>query len=64
MIDFNMIPSPCYVMEEELLRRNLSLIKSVKERAGVNVILAFKAFAMWKAFPIAVSYTHLTLPTT
>ena len=54
MIDFNMIPSPCYVMEEELLRRNLSLIKSVKERAGVNVILAFKA----------VSYTHLTLPTT
>ena len=52
MIDFNMIPSPCYVMEEELLRRNLSLIKSVKERAGVNVILAFKAFAMWKAFPI------------
>ena len=56
MIDFNMIPSPCYVMEEELLRRNLSLIKSVKERAGVNVILAFKAFAMWKAFPIVREY--------
>lgn len=56
MIDFNAIPSPCYVMEEELLRRNLSLIKSVKERAGVNIILAFKAFAMWKAFPIVREY--------
>ena len=56
MIDFKVIPSPCYVMEETLLRRNLSLIKSVKERAGVNIILAFKAFAMWKAFPIIREY--------
>lgn len=56
MIDFSVVPSPCYVMEEELLRRNLSLIKSVKERAGVNIILAFKAFAMWKAFPIVREY--------
>lgn len=56
MIDFSKIPSPCYVMEEELLRKNLSLIKRVKERAGVNIILAFKAFAMWKAFPIVREY--------
>lgn len=56
MIDFNSIPSPCYVMEETLLRNNLSLIKSVKDRAGVNIILAFKAFAMWKAFPIIREY--------
>ena len=50
------IPSPCYVLEEELLRKNLLLIKSIKERAGVNIILAFKAFAMWKAFPIIREY--------
>ena len=56
MIDFTKIPSPCYVMEEELLRRNLQLIKSVKERAGVNIILAFKAFAMWRSFPIVREY--------
>lgn len=56
MIDINKIPSPCYVIEERLLRNNLSLIKSVKERAGVNIILAFKAFAMWKAFPIVREY--------
>ncbi len=50
------IPSPCYVLEEDLLRKNLTLIKSVKERAEVNIILAFKAFAMWKAFPIIREY--------
>ena len=50
------IPSPCYVLEENLLRKNLTLIKSVKDRDGVNIILAFKAFAMWKAFPIIREY--------
>lgn len=56
MIEINKIPSPCFVMEEELLRNNLSLIKSVRDRAGVNIILAFKAFAMWKSFPIIREY--------
>ncbi|MDH6303834.1 carboxynorspermidine decarboxylase [Parabacteroides sp. PF5-5] len=56
MIDYNKIPSPCYVMEEKLLRRNLELIKHVKEEAGVDIILAFKAFAMWKSFPIIHEY--------
>lgn len=56
MIDLVQVPSPCYVLEEDKLRENLKLIKSVKERAGVNIILAFKAFAMWKAFPIIHEY--------
>lgn len=56
MITLDHIPSPCYVMEERLLRNNLALIKSVKERAGVNIILAFKAFALWKSFPIIREY--------
>jgi carboxynorspermidine decarboxylase len=43
-------------MEEKALRENLSLIKYVKEAAGVDIILAFKAFAMWKAFPIIREY--------
>ena len=50
------IPSPCYVMEELLLRRNLSLIKNVSERAGVDIILAFKAFALWKSFAVFREY--------
>ncbi len=43
------------------MRRNLSLIKSVAERANVEIILAFKAFALWKSFPIFREYiTHTT----
>ena len=58
--NINSIPSPCYVMEEDLLRRNLSLIKSVAERADVEIILAFKAFALWKSFPIFREYIEHT----
>jgi carboxynorspermidine decarboxylase len=43
-------------MEESLLRRNLSLIKNVGRRAGVDIILAFKAFALWKSFPVFKEY--------
>lgn len=56
MIDLSKVPSPCYVMEEELFRRNLQLIRSVKDRTDVNIILAFKAFALWKSFPIVREY--------
>jgi carboxynorspermidine decarboxylase len=52
MIDPNSIPSPCYVIEEPLLRKNVSLIGQVREQAGVEIILALKAFAMWKIFPL------------
>jgi carboxynorspermidine decarboxylase len=50
------LTSPCYVLEEDLLRRNLRLIRSVKESANVEIILAFKAFALWKLFPLFRSY--------
>ena len=43
-------------MEEDLLRRNLMLIKHVAESADVEIILAFKAFALWKSFPIFREY--------
>lgn len=56
MINFNDIPSPAYVLDETLLRRNLELIRSVKQESGAEIILAFKAFAMWKAFPIVREY--------
>lgn len=52
---------PCYIIEEKLLRRNLSLIKNVADSAGVSIILAFKAFALWKTFPVIKEYvSHST----
>ncbi|KAA6331029.1 Carboxynorspermidine/carboxyspermidine decarboxylase [termite gut metagenome] len=56
MIDFTLFPSPCYITEEELLRKNLHLIHTVKERTGVEIILAFKSFAGWHFFPIFREY--------
>lgn len=57
---FDNIHTPMYVLEEELLRRNLSLIKSVADRANVEIILAFKAYALWKTFPIFREYISST----
>ena len=48
------------LLEEKRLRRNLALIKSVADRAGVEIILAFKAFALWKTFPIFREYINST----
>lgn len=58
---FDGVKTPCYVMEESLLRRNLSLIRDVAEQSGAEIILAFKAFALWKSFPIFREYiSHTT----
>lgn len=51
---------PYYLLQESLLRRNLSLIQSIAERAGVEFILAFKAFALWKTFPVFREYIRHT----
>lgn len=51
---------PAYVVSEALLRRNLRLIASVAEQAGIYIILAFKAFALWKTFPIFRAYINAT----
>lgn len=56
MVDYSKVPSPCYVVDEVKLRKNLELIRSVKDRAGVEIILAFKAFALWKLFGIVREY--------
>ena len=55
-IDFSQFPSPCYIMDEALLRWNLTLIRDVAQRADVEIILAFKSFAMWRSFPIFREY--------
>ena len=52
--------TPVYIIEEKKLRRNLSLIADVAQKADVEIILAFKAFALWKTFPIFREYIHST----
>ncbi|MEO0044186.1 MAG: carboxynorspermidine decarboxylase [Bacteroidota bacterium] len=56
MIDIQTIKTPAYVLEESLLIRNLELMKRVQTEADVQIILAFKGFAMWSAFPLVKQY--------
>ncbi len=55
-VSFQGVSTPVYVMEESLLRRNLELISRVAAEADVEIILAFKAFALWRTFPIFREY--------
>lgn len=58
--DFKEIHRPIYILEETRLRRNLELIKHVADHAQVEIILAFKAYALWKTFPVFRQYIHST----
>lgn len=55
-MDYSKIPSPAFVLDEKLLRKNLELINRVQNEAGIEIILAFKGFAMWSVFPLVREY--------
>lgn len=50
------IPSPCFVVDEVLLERNAKLLAEVQARAGCQILLALKGFAMWPVFPLLRQY--------
>lgn len=52
------IKTPFYIVYEDKLRKNLQLIKEVEKRADVKIIMAFKANALWKTFPIISEYVN------
>lgn len=54
------INRPMYIIEEARLRNNLRIISNVAKRADVEIILAFKAYALWKTFPIFREYISST----
>jgi len=55
-VDYSKLPSPAFVLDEKLLRQNLELINRVQQEAGIEIILAFKGFAMWSVFPLVRKY--------
>ena len=55
-VDFSKIPSPCFVLEEQLLRKNLELLQNIQERSVTNIILALKGFSMYAMFPMVKKY--------
>ena len=55
-VDWAAIPSPAFVLDESRLRRNLELISYVQRESGAQIIVAFKGFSMWSAFPTLREY--------
>ena len=56
MITPQNIPTPVYLVYEDRLRRNLELISRVSRDSGARIIMAFKANALWRTFPIIREY--------
>ena len=52
----DLVPSPCYVLEEEKLERNLKIMDRVQRETGAKILVALKGFAMWSAFPLVGKY--------
>lgn len=48
--------TPYYLIDESRIRRNMHKLKDAEERSGVKIIMAFKANALWKTFPIISEY--------
>lgn len=50
------VPTPCYVVDEEKLQKNLELLRTVQERSGAKILLAQKAFSMYRTYPMIRQY--------
>lgn len=59
-IDFNAVPTPCYIIDERLLINNLKILKNVMERTNCRILLAQKAFSMFSLYPLIGSYLNGT----
>lgn len=55
-LDFQSLPTPCYIVDERLLKRNLEILKSVQDRTGCRILLALKGFSMYAVFSLIRKY--------
>lgn len=51
-LDLSAIPSPCFVVDQCAIERNVRILESVQRDSGAKVLLALKGFALWKLFPL------------
>lgn len=57
-IDFNSVETPCYIVDESLLRKNLEILKNVQDKTGCKILLATKAFSMFSTFKLIGEYLN------
>lgn len=55
-MDIKALPTPCYIVDERLLKKNLEILQSVRNRTGCSILLAQKAFSMFSVYPFIAKY--------
>jgi carboxynorspermidine decarboxylase len=55
-LDLQRLPSPCFVVDEVAVERNLTILKHVADQSGAKVLAALKAFSMWSLAPLTAKY--------
>lgn len=55
-IDLSVLPTPCYIVDEDLLIKNLEILQSVQDRTGCSILLAQKGFSMYAVYPLIGRY--------
>lgn len=53
---FHAVPTPAYVVMEDLLRSNLTVLRDLQKETGAHVLLAQKAFSMFHCYPLIAEY--------
>lgn len=59
-LDFTSVKTPCYVVDERLLKRNMEILKGVIDRTRCKILLAQKAFSMFSLYPFMAEYLNGT----
>jgi len=54
--DLNLVDSPAFVVDAAKLRDNLRVLADIRDRAGIKVLSALKAFSMWSVAPTIGEY--------
>lgn len=52
------IPTPSYVLDEEILIKNLERLKNIQDRTGAKILLAQKCFSTTRLYPLIADYLH------
>lgn len=56
MLNYSEVKTPCYVLDENRLRRNMDILSEIQKKTGVKIICALKGYSFWRSFPIIAEY--------
>ena len=62
-MNYTNVPTPCYIVQEDALIKNLTTLSGVMERTGAKILLAQKAFSMFAEYPLISKYLAGTTAT-